>query len=272
MSAADQHARDAAAGQVDLFGTVAEPAAAPNYLDTPEWSEEQRLDGERDTLGLYLTGHPIARFADELARITDATIAELRPTEDKSIIVAGLIVAMRTMQTKRGDRMAFVTLDDRTGRLELAVFADIYQQARELLVKDALVVVEGHVSVDDYTGGFKMSAEKIYNIDQTRAAFGNKLVIDIDADLAGNGFLAELQEILGPVHRGSCSVVLRYRNQGAEAEIALGDEWKVSPSGVVLDRLARLAGTDHVHLHYRAPVKTASNGRGQNRNRRYAGA
>jgi DNA polymerase-3 subunit alpha len=283
MSAADQHARDAAAGQADIFGAVAEPATLHGYVDTPEWSEEQRLDGERETLGLYLTGHPIARYADELTRITDATIAELRPTEDKSIIVAGLIVGMRTMQTKRGDRMAFVTLDDRTGRLELAVFADIYQQARELLVKDALVVVEGHVSVDDYTGGFKMSAEKIYDIDQTRKTFGSKLVIDVEAELAGNGFLTELEEILQPARHGTVSVVLRYRNQGAEAEIALGDEWKVQPSGAVLDRLTRLAGADHVHLHYRAPATDRGRGDGHgrangafNRNpngkRRYAGA
>jgi DNA polymerase-3 subunit alpha len=262
MSAADQHARDAAAGQVDLFGAVAGPATEHQYLQVPEWSEEQRLDGERETLGLYLTGHPIARYADELKRITDATIAELRPTEDKGIIVAGLIVGMRTMQTKRGDRMAFVTLDDRTGRLELAVFADIYQQARELLVKDALVVVEGHVSVDDYTGGFKMSAEKIYNIDQLRTAFGNKLVVDVDADLAGNGFLAELEEILQPVRNGACAVVLRYQNQTAIAEeIQFGDEWKITPSETMMDRLRRLAGTDRVHLHYRAPARSTGNGR-----------
>ena len=268
MMAADRHARDTAAGQVDLFGNAAEPTAMNVYVETSEWSEEQRLDGERETLGLYLTGHPIARYADELARITDATIAELRPTEDRGIIVAGLIVGMRTMQTRRGDRMAFVTLDDRTGRLELAVFADMYQEARELLVKDALVVVEGHVSVDDYTGGFKMSAEKIYNIDQTRATFGAHLVIEVSEDIAGNGFLAELEEILGPARNGACAVVLRYRNRGAEAEIALGEAWKVHPSGAVLEQLGRLAGTDHVHLHYQRVATGSSNGnRGEWRKR-----
>lgn len=255
MAAANQHARDAAAGQVGLFGSVSEPATAHTYVDKPEWSEEERLDGEKETLGLYLTGHPIARYADELTRFTDATIAELRPTEDKTIIVAGLIVGMRTLQTRRGDRMAFVTLDDRSGRLELAVFADLYQHARELLVKDALVIVEGQVSVDDYTGGFSMRAEKIYNMDQARAAFGSRIVIQLNDGVAGNGFLAELEEILQPARNGSCSVVLRYGNQGAEAEIALGDAWKVQPSGLVLERLGRLAGSDQVHLHYRVVTR-----------------
>jgi len=260
VTAADQHLRNVAAGQSDLFGSVAAPATANAYIEMPEFSEDQRLEGEKETLGLYLTGHPIARYAEELARITDATIAELRPAEDRTITVAGLIVAMRTMQTRRGDRMAFVTLDDRTGRLELAVFSDMYQHARELLVKDALVVVEGHVSVDDYTGGFKMAAEKIYNIEQARTAFGTRLVIDVDAAQSGNGFLTELEEILQPVRNGACAVVLRYCNQGAEAEIALGDGWKVRPLGAVLERLNQLAGKDHVHLHYRPPGANSGNG------------
>src|SRR5262249_37739203 len=115
------------------------------------------------------------------------------------------------------------------------------------------VVVEGHVSVDDYTGGFKMSAEKIYNIEQARAAFSTRLVIEVDSNGTGNGFLAELEEILQPVRPGHCPVIVRYRNHGAEVEIALGEEWRVKPSGPMLERLGRLAGDDHVHLHYRAP-------------------
>jgi len=254
--AADQHARNIEAGQVDLFGSgTAATTVAHAYVETAEFTEDQRLEGEKETLGLYLTGHPIARYADELKRITNATIAELRPTEDRSIIVAGLIVAMRTMQTKRGDRMAFVTLDDRTGRLELAVFSDIYHAARDRLLKDALIVVEGHVSVDEYTGGFKMSAEKIYTIEQARIAFGTRLVIDVDADRAGNGFMAELQEILQPARQGTCLVILRYSNGSAQAEIALGEGWKVQPSTAVLERLGQLAGNQNVHLHYREPAK-----------------
>jgi DNA polymerase-3 subunit alpha len=178
------------------------------------------------------------------------------------------------MQTRRGDRMAFVTLDDRSGRLELAVFSDIYHAARELLVKDSLVVVEGHVSMDDYTGGFKMSAEKIYSIEQARLAFGSRIVIEVDAERAGNGFLAELQEILEPARRGTCPVVLRYRNQDAEAEIALSEEWKVSPSSAVLERLGQLAGDDCVRLYYRPPSSASSgsgNGRGYGRRNQWNG-
>jgi DNA polymerase-3 subunit alpha len=161
------------------------------------------------------------------------------------------VVAIRTMQTRRGDRMAFVTLDDRTGRLELAVFSDQYAQNRELLAKDTLLVVRGEVSVDEYTGGFKMSAEELYNMDQARASFSARLVIDVNADQAGNGFVEELKDILKPATQGKCPVYLHYQSPQAEAEIVLGDEWRISPNNTVLERLSRLAGESSVHLIYR---------------------
>jgi DNA polymerase-3 subunit alpha len=258
MAAAEQHTRDHQAGQNDLFGAMAETPAPVSYPDVPAWSEEQRLEGEKETLGLYLTGHPIARYAAELAKITDSSIAELRPTEDKTTIVAGLVVALRTMQTRRGDRMAFVTLDDRTGRLELAVFSELFQKSRDLIAKDTLVVVEGHVSVDDYTDGFKMSAERIYNVEQARIAFGRRLVIDVAATqicapcgaTSGNGFIADLKEILAPSTNGKCPVLLRYRNESAEAEISLGEQWRVEPSAALLARLAVLAGDANIRVDY----------------------
>ena len=120
----------------------------------------------------------------------------------------------------------------------------------ELLVKDSLLIVEGQVSMDEYTGGFKMAAEKLYNMDQARAAFSKRLLIEVNAEQAGNGFVDELKEILSPAMQGKCPVYLRYRSLQAEAEIALGEEWKISPTHVLLDRLSRLAGECNVHLVY----------------------
>ena len=250
LRVADQQNRDRETGQNDLFALSGSTATSHEFASVAEWSEEQRLEGEKETLGFYLSGHPIERFAEELAHMTDSSIAELRPTQDRTITVAGLVVATRTMRTRRGDRMIFVTLDDRSGRLELAVFSELYMRHRDLLVKDNLLVVEGSVSVDEYTGGFKMSAEKIYNFEQARVARARRLVIDVDAELTGNGFVDELKEILGPASRGNCPVYLNYQSQVAQAEIALGSEWNVSPSGGVLERLALLAGPEKVHVIY----------------------
>ena len=255
LAAAEQVGRAQEARQDDMFGmgggesaASAPPAAA--LIQVPPWSEELRLEGEKETLGLYLTGHPIARYEQELARFIDSSIAELKPTEDKNIVVAGLVVGMRAMQTRRGDRMAFVTLDDRTGRLELAVFSELYERHRDLLAKDTLLVVEGQVSMDEYSGGFKMSAERIYNIDQARGTFASRLEIDVDAALAATGFMQELKQILKPATPGNCPVCVRYDAGPASAEILLGPEWKINPGGALLDRLSGLAGEGRVRLIY----------------------
>ena len=280
LAAAEQAERAQAAQQNDLFGMghIAEGTASPvaSYMEVPPWSEELRLEGEKETLGLYLTGHPIARYERELEHIVDSTIAELKPTENKTVVVAGLVVGMRAMQTRRGDRMAFVTLDDRTGRMELAVFSDLFEKYRELLVKDALLVVEGQVSMDEYSGGFKMSAERLYHIDQARAVFASGLEIDTDAALLSGSFVAALKQLLKPATPGGCPVVLRYDNGEARAEIALGLEWRVTPTSLLLERLAGLAGAGHVRLIYpptrRTPPAAEASSRSGRRNSYRAGA
>jgi len=208
------------------------------------------LRGEKETLGLYLTGHPIDSFADNLKKMTDGVLADVRPTGNGSIVVAGLVVALRTMQTRRGDRMAFVTLDDKTGRIEIAVFSDLFQQHRDLLVKDTLLVIRGQVSVDDYTGGFKMRADEIYDIDRAQSAFAARLVINVDAEQMANGFIKELQQILKPASSGSCRVNIRYRNPSAEAVLTFDDNWKINVTTSVLDHLKQLTGPDRVDVTY----------------------
>ncbi|MHB8256233.1 MAG: DNA polymerase III subunit alpha [Acidiferrobacterales bacterium] len=250
LAAAGQYSKNRDAGQDDMFSAGSSPVEEPRFTEIAPWTEEQRLQGEKETLGLYLTGHPIRRYEEELRHITDSCLADLKPIEDRTVVVAGLVVGMRTMNTRRGDRMAFVTLDDRTGQLELAVFSEMYERHRELLGKDNLLIVEGPVSVDEYSGGFRMSAEKIYDIDQARAAMASGLEIDVDAQLAGNGFTRDLQEILKPATPGRCPVLLRYRRDDAEAQIVLGQEWRITPSGAVLERLWQLAGQEHVRLIY----------------------
>jgi len=250
LAGASQHSRDRDAGQNDLFGSVAAAPPPASMTEVPEWDETTRLQGEKDTLGLYLTGHPITRFESELAQIIDGRIVDLRPTEDRSIVVAGLVVGLRTMNTRRGDRMAFVTLDDRSGRLEIAVFSELYSRSTELLTKDALLVVKGQVSVDEFSGGFRMSADEVYDLERARAAFASRVEVDVDADAAGNGFVRALTQALKPGTPGRCPVLLRYRNTQAQAEVLLGEAWRVRPSDALLGQLRRLAGENHVRLIY----------------------
>ena len=252
---AEHYLRDQAAGQNDLFGTTAPEAKATGaFVTQPEWIEEQRLLHEKETLGLYLTGHPITRYESELAQITDCRIADIKPQPDKTVVIAGLVTAIRSLPNRRGERMAFVTLDDRSGRIEITVFAETYQRYRDLLVKERLLVVAGAASEDEYSGGYKMNAEHIYDINQAREVYAKRLEIAVEAARAGNGFAAELAQILTPFRAGVCPVSIAYCGQNghgkAGAQLTLGPEWRVHPTDELLHRLKTLAGDDRVRVIY----------------------
>jgi len=256
LQLAEQHGRDEAAGQDDLFGNLAlsvplehAPVSA-RFVEAAEWSDRERLEGEKETLGLYLTGHPIEQYQEELANFVKLRIADIKPERDQKVIVAGLVVAIRARNSRRGDRIAFVTLDDRSGRIELAVFSEAYNKYRNLIVKDKLLVVEGTVSVDEYSGGFKMSAEQIFDIDQAREQYARRLEIGIDGSRLGSGFPGSLAQVLEPFREGRCQVCLEYQGNEALAKLLLGPEWRVRPSEVLLHRLKELAGEDKVRVVY----------------------
>lgn len=252
LQLADQHTQNLQAGVQDLFGLDESEALAQSparYEEVPEWEELTRLQGEKETLGLYLTGHPINPFLPELKQFISARIVDLKPAK-RQVVVAGLIVAMRTMNTKRGDRMAFFTLDDRSARIEVAVFSETYQRYRDLLAKDRLVVVTGEVSVDDYAGGYKMQAEAIYDMAQAREHYARRLVIRVEQAMAANGFIPELEQTLSPFREGKCPIRILYRNQCAEARLGLGEAWRVRPSDELLRRLGQVVGAEQVDIDY----------------------
>jgi len=251
MQIAEQHARNRDLGQSDLFGMVDKVETGPgSYHEMPDWDDEQRLACEKQTLGLYLTGHPIERYEPELVQFVSSRIVELKPTHNQSVIVAGLIIAIRTMNTRRGDKIAFVTLDDRSGRIELAVFSEAYQRYQDMLSKDKLIVVEGEVSVDDYSGGYKMSARSIYDIEQARAHFAKRLKVHVNQERASNGFIPALQHILQPFCQGACPVVIDYQSDDARVDLPLGQDWQVHPSDELLHRLRELTGEQDVEIIY----------------------
>ncbi len=256
LKIADQKSRDDQAGIQDMFGMDAVPdeqgnASGPeSYTVQKDWSEELRLSNEKTTLGLYLTGHPINRYLPELKQIVSGRLSEMKPTKNATVIVAGLVVGMRVMTTKRGDKMAFLTLDDRSGRMEMAVFSEEFNANRENLAKDKLIVASVEVSIDDYSGGFKMRAKEIYDISQARERFAKHLTVTVDHADAANGFINDLQRVLTPFKEGSCPVVVNYRKDDASAEIPLGKEWRVHPTDELLNRLRESIGEKQINIIY----------------------
>lgn len=254
---AERYTRDKAVGQNDLFGSALAIDTEDSFyreeialVDVADWDEEQRLLGEKETLGLYLTGHPIQRYLGELGQFTTSRIVELKPSQDQTVVIAGLVVTIRTMNSKRGDRIAFVTLDDRSGRVELAIFAEAYRRFRDLLVKDKLLVVCGTVNVDEYSGGFRMSAETIYDIDQAREVYARRLEIDMWNFSANRELFSTLEHVLQPYCEGNCPVTINYRGRGAHAQVSLGQGWAVHPTDELLNRLGDVLGEDKVRVVY----------------------
>lgn len=254
---AEQKSQAFKAGQTDFFGVEASPANSLVYTETSEWTKEQILTAEKETLGLYLSGHPIDNFRQELDQIVDARLVNLSPDRDKSLMVAGLVVGLRTMNTRRGERMAFVTLDDRTAQVELAVFSDLYARCRDIVRKDNLLVVHGQVSVDDFTGGYKMAAESIYGIEQARAIFADSIVISLDQDCAVLPTIEQIAQALDDKTRGRCKIRFHYRTSKEEGQLVVADEWHVNPSAALLATLRNIVGQERVSLVYKKNIAAA---------------
>jgi len=259
---AGQHRENSDSGQNDMFGLMtvdhSEHAEEP-LLEAIEWTEEQLLTAEKDTLGLYLSGHPIDRYSEELSRFIPKKISELDAPEAKGyqrneipVITAGLIVAMRTMKSKNGGRMAFITLDDQTARLEVRLFAEAFEQYQALLQTDKMVVIQGKIGQDNFTGGLAATADTVYDITRAREMCGRALVISV-ADKGGSQeWIASLQHVLADYQGGLIPLEINYKNNNAKTRIRLGEDWKVTPTDSLLSELATLEVVDAVTMKYNA--------------------
>jgi len=249
LKIAVQHSADIAVGQNDMFGVSQAVAVDDNqYEMQKDWSDHQRLACEKQTLGLYLTGHPIERYLPELAEIVTDRIINLKVGR-KTVLAAGLIIGMRVINTRRG-KMAIVTLDDRSARIEVVMFSEGFDKFGHLISKDKIVVIEGEVSVDDYNGGIRMSCNNLYSIEQAREHFAKHILINLENAELNTELINELKTILQPFQQGSCEVVISYSQPQATAKLALGDQWRVHPTDELLNRLIDLKGEDKVKIIY----------------------
>ncbi|HUL46736.1 MAG TPA: DNA polymerase III subunit alpha [Steroidobacteraceae bacterium] len=262
MQLGDQNTRAHAAGQNDLFGglTAVEPPPLPQSGATlPEWSEAVRLGGERETLGLYLTGHPLRRFEASLPRfvshrigdlVGDRPVAGLEPGRfgaGKPVTVAGLIDEVK----KRGPRV-ILTLDDRTGRLEVMLFEETWQKHRDLVVKDALVLVEGTLRFDEFSDSWRLAARRVSDLERLREQEARRVVLRCSqADLPR--LTERLAAILEPWRPGPCPITIEYAAASARGALNLGTEWSVRASRELLEQLEGLVGSGALEVLYAAP-------------------
>ena len=274
LALAEQGSRASAAGQLDMFGLDSPLAPTPDISmssqNWPEWTEAERLTEEKKTLGLYLTGHPITQYEAELKHIITGRLADVLNSGDshrtsgsergygqgrgrgneQKVVLAGLVVEIRTRNGNRGGRMAFVTLDDRSARLEIRVFSEVYEQFRELIREDRVLVVEGSLTYDNFSDSLRLTAERIMDIDSARADYARRLVLKLTEQQFGNGLLDELAGALAPYREGKCRIMVDYTRIGARAELNFGEEWRVKPAEPLLQQLRHLLGEQQVRLEY----------------------
>ena len=263
LKIAEQHGKASETGQHDLFslGDGDSESPADNKEDTSytlnvePWSDKERLAAEKLTLGLFLTGHPIDQYEPELKHFTHGKIGSLQVSRGKmEARVAGMVIEIRTRQNKNGKTMGFATLDDKSGRLECAVFGDIYDQYRDIFTRDNLLIAEGALAIDNFSGALRLTVEKIYTIDQARESFARGIHLTwktSDNAEESMNFIAKLTEVLSPYKGGACPVSINYTSSRAKAHVQLGDAWRIQPTDELVAKLKWLLGTTAVEIRYK---------------------
>jgi DNA polymerase-3 subunit alpha len=253
----EQATRASAAGQDDLFGGSSATELVVQAL--PEWTERTRLANERETLGAYLSGHPLDIYEPELPRLVSARLGDLareppptagegpRWSGGRQVTVAGLIDELR----KRNGRTSFV-LDDRSGRLEVTLFEEQASEYRELLAKDALVLVEGSLRFDDFSNAWRIAGKRVAALAAVREQRARRLILRWPRDPAVDPprFTARLKEVLATAAGGDCDVLIRYETATARCVLGLDRSWAVRPTAELMEGLESLLGPGALRLQY----------------------
>jgi DNA polymerase-3 subunit alpha len=252
LKLAEQCARDISVGQTDLFAQLQfcdSDKMDIQYLEVPEWDDHVRLLGEKETLGLYLTGHPIQNYLVELKQFTTCRLKDIRVDTGKTYIVPGLVIAVRTIKTKKGARMAIVTLDDMSARMEVVVMPDTFENCGYLLQKDEILIVEGEAGVDNFTGLARLKAKKIMNLSHARQNYAKRVILQLDPHNLSLEFGDILEEILQR-HSGECPLSVEVLTDGTRARLHLGRDWAVKPDLDFMSEVKQQFGDGVVRVSY----------------------
>ncbi len=232
---------------MSLFGEGAEHTGL-SLVAAREWTEAERLTHEKAALGFYLSGHPYAAFADELAPLIRQPLSGLQPKREP-VLVAGIVTAIRMQNSRRG-KIAVVTLDDGGGSVEVIVYNETFDGARSLLREDQLVIVDAKVmqrnGEDGQTQGLRIVAEGVYDLGAIRKRHAKALRLACN----GGADAARLADLLEPFRHGTCPIVVEYRNHGVGGELELPDTWRVNLDDPLLARLREWLAPENVRVVY----------------------
>jgi len=245
LEAAEQ--AEAQASQTSLFGEAEAPrSGASVYVEAPPWDMKRKLTEEKAALGFYLSGHLFKVYERELARFPRVPLAKLSAGE--RVWMAGIVAAARTQMTRRG-RMMLVMLDDGSAQVEISVFNELFEKHREKLKEDSLLVLAGKVQSDEFSGGLRVSADELMDLETLRSRYAALLRLSMN----GLADAKRLQQVLGPYRasgNGSCQVLVEYENGEAHCRLALGESWRVRPDAQLISELGAWLAPENVEVLY----------------------
>ncbi|WP_018507676.1 DNA polymerase III subunit alpha [Thiobacillus thioparus] len=243
LETADRAARSG--GQVGLFGEALD-GGGEDLIDVPVWPEQEKLLQEKSALGYFFSGHPFTSYLSEVSSFAKRQLDSLEPSRDL-VMLAGIAVSLRTQMTRRG-KMLILLLDDATAQVEVVIFNELYEQSRHLLKDDALLVIEGKVNRDDYSGGVRVTAERIYDLAGARTRFAQGLRLACNGQSNGR----KLAELLAPykAQEGGCPVWVEYHNPSARCRVRLGEDWRVRLDDRLLESLGTWLKPEAVNVIY----------------------
>jgi DNA polymerase-3 subunit alpha len=258
LSGAEQAAAAASVGQDDLFGGGgAAPAVELSVAVRPDWGLGRRLEAERESLGLYLSAHPVDQYRADLPFVCTATVAALVATDrpkvpadgfrggGREVTVAGLVAGLR----KRGNRIA-IELDDGFGIIEVTFFSETYERFRHLLVSQALVAISGLLRFEEYLDGWRLTAKEVHDVDRLVETRATGLLLRWRAADDAACSPAVLKDVLEHHRPGPCPVTIYYQRNGHQARLELDPAWAVRPTRDLRERLSAVVGVEGFRFVY----------------------
>ena len=250
---AEHHTKMKMAGQSDLFGLDEATIQTPSdyTIQAAPWSAKVRFAEEKAVLGLFLTGHPIDDYADEMKHIAPKRLAQLlsevHPERRKIFVkAAGLAIDIGSRQNKQGKTRGFAILDDKTARLEVSAYRDIYDQYQAIFTAnyhDELLIAEGHLAMDNYLNVPLLTVERIYPISQARKLL--KITLQ-----KNQHSIEKLASLLETAKGGQTQVCIDYYTDHARATLLLGDQWHIQATDDFLYKLYGWLGKRAINVGY----------------------
>jgi DNA polymerase-3 subunit alpha len=246
MEQAAKHQRQEAIGQVSIFDSLGE-AKDPGLPNVPEWKESQLLAFEKESVGFYISGHPLAAFEADMKRYATATTETLEQVPDgKDVTICGIIAGLKQKITKKNEKMAIMNLEDLSGTVEVIVFPDLYKSSQHLLLTDTPIIVAGQL--DKSEQGNKIKAMRLHLLSDVRKKGTTRVDISMNATGLTQDDLLKVKGILIR-YKGSIPVYLRLRNPlGKDSLISVGRDIRVNPSEQLVSEIESVLGAGAVSL------------------------